>query len=290
MASTGSRVTGADFDFTDGDFQRVCRLIYSRAGISLNDSKQQMVYSRLGRRLRALGMRRFNDYLDTLEARDDPAEWEEFTNALTTNLTAFFREAHHFPILADLLRRAASRDSVVLWCSASSTGEEPYSMAMTALDTLGEEAVRVRILATDLDTNVLKSAESGIYPLDRIKKLPEGYAKRFFLKGSGAKAGFVRVREEVRSMITFRQVNLLDKQWPIRGPLDAIFCRNVMIYFDKPTQRGILQRFHSLLRPEALLFMGHSESLHHVADLFKLKGKTVYQPLAGKLPPGKTRG
>ncbi len=276
-----ARIEQGDFDMDDRDFARVCQLIYARAGIALNDTKRKMVYGRLGRRLRVLGLTHFGDYLDALEAKNDPLEWDEFTNALTTNLTSFFREQHHFPVLAALIRRAAARGSITLWCSASSTGEEPYSIAMTAIDALGKQASKVRILATDIDTKVLEAAQSGIYPMERLERLPPEFEKRFFLKGSGAQSGMARVRPEVRDMITFRQLNLLHDKWPVRGPLDALFCRNVMIYFDKPTQRRILERFHPLLRPDALLFMGHSESLHHVADLFQLNGKTVYQPIAG---------
>ena len=274
------RNDGGDFEFTDSDFERICRLIHARAGISLKETKRQMVYSRVGRRLRHLGVQRFADYLDRLESKKDAAEWQQFTNALTTNLTSFFREQHHFPVLADLLRKGAGRGSMTVWCSAASTGEEPYSIAMTALDTLGRQASKMRILATDLDTNVLQTATAGVYPLELLERLPDGYAKRFFLKGSGAQTGFARVRDEVRELVTFRQLNLLDPSWPVRGPLDAIFCRNVMIYFDRPTQRRILERFYPLLREDALLFMGHSESLHHATDMFKLRGKTVYQPLA----------
>jgi chemotaxis protein methyltransferase CheR len=279
MAAAAAQLTGTDFLFTDRDFDRTCKLIYARAGISLKESKRQMVYSRLGRRLRVLGMDSFEDYLNQLESRDDTKEWEEFTNALTTNLTSFFREHHHFPMLADLMRSAVSRGTVTLWCCASSTGEEPYSMAMTAIETLGSQASKVRILATDLDTNVLHTAQTGVYPLERLERLPEGYARRYFLKGSGSRAGFARVRDEVRALVSFRQLNLLEPGWPVKGPLDGIFCRNVMIYFDKPTQRRILERFQPLLRSDALLFMGHSESLHHATDLFRLRGKTVYQPV-----------
>jgi len=277
MNSPAAPIIG-DFQFTDDDFERVRKLIYRRAGISLNPSKRQLVYSRLGRRLRALDLEDFATYLDRLEAGDPADEWQAFTNALTTNLTAFFREEHHFPVLADLLRRAARDHAVTLWCAACSTGEEAYSMAMTAVDTLGAPA-RVRILATDLDTNVLAKAGEGVYPAERIERLPERFAGRFFLKGSGTRENYVKVRREIRDMIVFRQLNLLDGAWPVRGPLDAIFCRNVMIYFDKPTQRGILEKFAPLLRPDGLLFMGHSESLHHVGDLFRLRGKTVYEPL-----------
>lgn len=233
-----------------------------------------------------LGLSRFRDYLDELEA-GGPQEWEEFINALTTNITSFYREAHHFPVLADLLRRVACERRVTLWCSACSTGEEPYSMAMTALDAPGPGAP-VRIPATDIDTSVLAQAEKGVYPAERIESLPAGYAKKFFLRGGGAHEGKVKVRTEVRQMITFRQLNLLGGKWPIGGPLDAIFCRNVMIYFDRATQKRILEKFAPLLHPNALLFMGHSESLHHAADLFELRGKTVYQPAAKQC--GASRG
>lgn len=265
-----------EFHFTDNDFESVRELIYSYAGISLNASKKDMVYSRLARRLRATGINTFRDYLKLLESNDE-AEWQAFTNALTTNLTSFFREQHHFPILAEHVRRHKGRHPLNLWCSASSTGEEPYSMAMTMVEVFNTYTPPVHIIATDLDTNVLAKAETGVYTMDRLEKMSPDKIKRFFLKGSGTQEGFARVRPELRNMITFRQINLLDKNWSLRPPFDAIFCRNVMIYFDKPTQHGILEKFVPLLRPEGLLFAGHSESFHHAADLFKLIGNTVYQ-------------
>jgi len=266
-----------EFAFSAADFERIRELIYDRAGISLSASKHEMVYSRLGRRLRALGLRGFKDYLALLE-QGDCVEWEAFTNSLTTNLTAFFREEHHFPLLAELLRRHKRDGSITLWCSAASTGEEPYSMAMTAIEAFGSAKPPVRILATDIDTAVLAKAEQGIYAIERLEKMPEERIKRFFLRGKGEHAGEVRVRDELRALISYRPLNLLDASWPIRGPFHAIFCRNVMIYFDKPTQYGILQRFLPLLRADGLLFAGHSESFHHAADLFRPRGKTVYEP------------
>jgi len=223
----------------------------------------------------------FDEYLDHVEA-GDPAEEEAFTNALTTNLTAFFREPHHFPVLTELLTRPAAAGTQLIWCSAASTGEEPYSIAMTAVETFGSFSPPVRILATDVDTNVLAAAQVGVYSEERIEKLSPERLKRFFLRGSGSRAGQVRVREELRNMIVFRRVNLLEQGWPVRGPLDVIFCRNVMIYFDKPTQLAILERFAPLLRPDGLLFAGHSESFHHATHLFRLKGKTVYAPVPGR--------
>lgn len=274
LQSSGGR--DREFVFTSKDFERVRQLIYDHAGISLNPTKQDMVYSRLARRLRATGINNFQDYLALLETNNE-VEWEAFVNSLTTNLTSFFREPHHFPILAEHVKKQKGRHPIALWCSASSTGEEPYSMAMTMVDAFNSFTPPVTIIATDLDTNVLAKAESGVYPEERIEKLSDAVVKRFFLRGTGAQTGFVRVRPELRAMITFRQVNLLGNDWPIRAPLDAIFCRNVMIYFDKETQLKILARFAPLLQPDGLLFAGHSESFHNAGHLFSLRGKTVYE-------------
>jgi chemotaxis protein methyltransferase CheR len=265
-----------EFAFTTKDFEQVRQMIYDHAGISLNPSKQDMVYSRLARRLRATGINNFKDYLALLESNNE-AEWEAFVNSLTTNLTSFFREPHHFPLLAEHVLKQKGKHPISLWCSASSTGEEPYTMAMTVIDAFGSFTPPVTIIATDLDTNVLAKAEAGVYPLERVEKLSSDLVKRFFLRGAGAQSGFVRVRPELRAMITFRQVNLLSDDWHIRGPLDAIFCRNVMIYFDKATQLKILERFAPLLQPDGLLFAGHSESFHNAGHVFSLRGKTVYE-------------
>lgn len=269
-----------EYVFTQADFERIRKLIYNHAGISLSKGKQNMVYSRLARRLRANGLTSFNEYLNFLE-RGNPEEWEAFTNALTTNLTAFFREQHHFPILEKHVEKRKNQGKIQLWCSASSTGEEPYSMAMAMVQAFKTFSPPVHILATDLDTNVLAKAQLGIYSLDKLEKIPKEKLKQFFLKGKGHHAGSARVRPELRNMITFRQLNLLDESWPIRGPFDAIFCRNVMIYFDKQTQYKILKKFVPLLAPDGLLFAGHSESFQHAVDLFKLREKTVYE-LANK--------
>jgi chemotaxis protein methyltransferase CheR len=265
-----------EYVFTQEDFERVRKLIYKHAGISLSSGKQNMVYSRLARRLRATGINSFHEYLNYLE-RGNSEEWEAFTNALTTNLTAFFREQHHFPILEKHVEKRKNQNKIQLWCSASSTGEEPYSMAMAMVQAFNTLTPPVHILATDLDTNVLAKAQLGVYSLDKLEKLPKEKLKQFFLKGKGHHEGSARVRPELRNMITFRQLNLLDDNWPIRGPFDAIFCRNVMIYFDKPTQYKILKKFAPLLASDGLLFAGHSESFQHAVDLFKLREKTVYE-------------
>ena len=265
-----------EFAFSREDFERIRRLIYDHAGIQLNPGKMEMVYSRLARRLRANNLSRFSEYLRLLEGPRG-AEWEAFTNALTTNLTAFFREAHHFVELEQLIRRVSATREVSLWCSASSTGEEAYSMAMSAVEACGTMSPRVKIVASDVDTAVLAKAQAGIYTMDRVERLSPDRLRRFFLRGSGANEGMVRVRPELAALIRFQQVNLLDARYPVNGPFDAIFCRNVMIYFDKATQYSILQRFAPLLRPDGRLFAGHSENFHHAVDLFRLRGKTVYE-------------
>jgi len=268
--------TVKEFNFTKSDFERVRALIYQRAGISLADSKHEMVYSRLARRLRATGIVSFERYLDDLEAGRLGEEWESFTNALTTNLTSFFREAHHFPLLAEHVKKLRDHP-ITIWCSASSTGEEPYSIAMTVCEAFNTLTPPVQIIATDIDTNVLTTGAKGVYHIERLDKMAPERAKRFFLRGKGDQEGLVRVRPELRQLVTFKQLNLLGDKWPISGPFDVIFCRNVMIYFDKGTQRKILSRFVPLMKPHALLFAGHSENFLYVSDSLRLRGKTVYE-------------
>ena len=274
-----AREGGREFSFSDADFERVRKLIYQHAGISLSPIKKDMVYSRLARRLRALSKSSFNDYLDALE-RNGGDEWERFVNSLTTNLTSFFREPHHFPIFADHLRKIGNKRPIKIWCSAASTGEEPYSIAMTVMETFGTDVSHVTIAASDLDTNVLATAQKGVYPIERLDKLSPERLRRFFLKGTGSQEGFAAIRPEVKRLVEFKRINLLDGSYPVKGPLAVLFCRNVMIYFDKPTQYKILSRFAPMMQSDGLLFAGHSESFLHAADLFKSLGKTVYA-LAG---------
>jgi chemotaxis protein methyltransferase CheR len=264
-----------DFVFTDTDFRRVVGLIYARAGIRLNDSKQSMVYSRLARRLRVLDLERFSDYLNSLEADPKSGEWQHFTNALTTNLTFFFREKHHFEMLTEQLQHL--HGPVRIWCSASSTGEEPYSLAMTAVEAYGKLRPDVEIIASDLDTQVLNKAKNGIYSMDKLDKVSQERCKIFFLKGRGENTGQARIRRELREMIEFKQINLLASSWPLTPYFDAIFCRNVMIYFDQPTQRVMLEKMGRLLKSDGLLYVGHSENLHHMSEWFHSCGKTVYR-------------
>jgi len=264
-----------EFQFTAADFERVRKLIYERAGIALAPVKQDMVYSRLARRLRAHGYTTFAQYLAHLE-RGDEQEWETFTNSLTTNLTSFFREAHHFDLLAQHMRRSKERPFRI-WCSAASTGEEAYSLAITACEVFKSLTPPVSIFASDIDTNVLATAAKGVYAPERVEKMDLERLRQFFFKGSGAQQGYVQVRPELQKLVRFTRVNLLDARWPLTGPFDALFCRNVMIYFDKPTQYEILRKFKPLLRGDGLLYAGHSESFLHAADLFRSLGRTVYE-------------
>ena len=266
---------GREFAWTDADFDRVQAMIYKRAGISLHDGKHAMVYSRLSRRLRETGHQSFRDYLVWLESAESP-EWQEFVNALTTNLTSFFREHHHFEIFAGLLKSKAAGIPWRVWCSAASTGEEPYSIAMTALDALGQSP-KFSLMASDIDSKVLASAAQGVYRLDSIKGIDPSKMQRYFLKGKGGNDGMARVKPELSRLIEFLIVNLIRDDWPFREPFDAVFCRNVMIYFDAETQRKVLERIYKAMKPGALLFVGHAENFSDSRDLFVLKGKTVYE-------------
>jgi chemotaxis protein methyltransferase CheR len=241
-----------------------------------------MVYSRLARRLRACKHNRFSSYLDALELNSSNPEWEHFTNSLTTNLTSFYREAHHFEILKKQLQSLPRTARIELWCSAASTGEEPYTMAITAMEAFNSMNPPVRILATDIDTKVLEHARKGVYRMDQIEKIPEDIVRKYFIKGKGDNEGMIHVRPEVQAMVTFRKLNLMDNVWSLRPGFDAIFCRNVMIYFEKDVQLQILKRFAPLMNANGLLYAGHSENFAMARDYFSLRGKTVYTVNADK--------
>ena len=273
--SSPAGMQGREFDWTDADFDRVQSMIYKRAGISLHDGKHAMVYSRLSRRLRDTGHHSFRDYLSWLESAEGP-EWQEFVNALTTNLTSFFREQHHFEVFADFLKSKPAGASWRVWCSAASTGEEPYSIVMTALEALGQTC-KFALTASDIDSKVLASAAQGIYRMDGLKGIDSNRMQEFFLRGKGGNDGMVRVKPELTRAIEFLIVNLIKDDWPFKEPFDAVFCRNVMIYFDVETQRKVLERIYRVMKPGALLFVGHAENFSDSRDLFVLKGKTVYE-------------
>lgn len=270
-----SDAQGREFAWTDADFDRVQDLIYQRAGISLHDGKHAMVYSRLSRRLRETGHQSFRDYLGWLEQHDGQ-EWQEFVNALTTNLTSFFREHHHFEIFSEHLNIHKTQGAWKVWCSAASTGEEPYSILMTAVEALGSNA-HLTLTASDIDSKVLATAAQGVYRRENLKNVTENQLQKFFLRGKASNNGMVKIKPELQRMVEFIIVNLIRDDWPFREPFDVVFCRNVMIYFDAPTQRKVLVRIHRVMVPGGLLFVGHAENFSESRDLFVLKGKTVYE-------------
>ena len=258
-----------DFLFTAQDFQRVRELISGYAGISLHERKENMVYNRLARRLRATGKRSFREYLDWVEAPDSE-ERERFINALTTNLTGFFREPHHFEMLAAHARRGTP---LHVWSAACSTGEEAYSAAIA----LREAACPAKVLASDIDTDALAFARRGVYKLEALERAGLQRMQPHFLKGTGANEGLARLRPEVRALVSFEVRNLLAAQWPVHGErFDAAFCRNVMIYFDRAAQQRLLERLAGVLAPGGLLFLGHSESCAAGHPAFRACGKTAY--------------
>jgi chemotaxis protein methyltransferase CheR len=271
---------GADFQLTEAEFDRIRELVREHTGISLSDAKRQLVYGRLSRRLRALKMSGFREYIELLE-QGEPDELEEFINAVTTNLTSFFREPHHFEYLAqELLPKLVAKDSgarrLRLWCCAASTGEEPYSISMVLREAQSLlNGWDVKLLATDLDSKVLATGAAGVYGEDRFQNMGQRRLENWFDTVESAAKRYSAVKE-LRSLITFKQLNLMH-EWPMKGPFDAIFCRNVIIYFDKATQGALFERMAKLQRPGDHLFLGHSESLYRVSDKYDLIGKTIYR-------------
>ncbi|UTV98556.1 chemotaxis protein CheR [Marinomonas rhizomae] len=259
-----------EFGFTQSDFNKVRTILVGLTGINLADSKESLVYSRLAPRVRKLGLKNTKEYLKYLE--DNLEEQENFINALTTNLTSFYREPHHFSILAQYINQGESVKRI--WCAASSTGEEPYSIAMSLVKAYGRFDHNVEIIASDIDSKVLETANTGKYPLEKVEALPD--KKSFFVKGKGNNLGFAKVVPELRNMIEFIRVNLLDENLPIEPNLDVIFCRNVMIYFDKDTQAKILTKLLAKLRPGGLYIAGHSENFSHFSNVIKPIGRTAY--------------
>jgi chemotaxis protein methyltransferase CheR len=271
-----------EFAFGEEDFQALRVLVKSITGIHLSDQKRELVYGRLTRRLRALQLRSFAEYRERLQR--DTQELAELCNAITTNLTSFFREPHHFQylhdhVLAPLIAGRRSEPRLRIWSAGCSTGEEPYSIAMTVLEALPDPGRwDVRILATDLDSEVLQRARRGVYPAERTANLSAERLQRFFTERQEAGGSSRQIKPEVAGLVTFKQLNLIHAL-PMKGPLDAIFCRNVVIYFDKDTQRELFARIARLQRPGDLLFLGHSESLFKVCDDYGLIGKTIHRRL-----------
>lgn len=268
-----------EFEYTFEDFNTLRQISNQHSGILVPDDKFDMFYSRLSKRVRILGLDNFKQYCRYLQQHPDD-EFTEFINSVTTNLTAFFREKHHFEFLVktvipELLKRNHHARQIKVWSAGCSTGEEPYTLAITLRENV-PEGWDIKILATDLDTNVLATAAQGIYPVDRVNTLPQEILSRWFQRGTGSKTSHVRVKNELKQLIHFNQLNLM-KEWPMKGHFDFIFCRNVLIYFDKETKEQLAKRYGTLLRDGGYLFIGHSESLHQLDTPFKLLGNTIYK-------------
>jgi chemotaxis protein methyltransferase CheR len=269
-----------EYEFSDRDFQRVRHMVRDQLGIALSDSKRQLVYGRLSRRLRALQLRDFDTYLQRV-AGGDAEELQHFCNAITTNLTSFFREKHHFEFLANQLLphlEVASRDTrrIRIWSAGCSTGEEAYSIAMVLMESVGHllDSWDIRILATDIDTNVLEHARAGVYSPDRVERLEHKRLLRWFERSADEE--HFQVREAVKRIVCFRELNLMS-EWPMKGPFDVIFCRNVVIYFDRETQRQLIGRMEGLQRSGDYLILGHSESLLDISTRYQLVGNTIHR-------------
>jgi len=264
-----------EFAFVTADFEAVRKRLKQIAGINLADSKDSMVYSRLSRRIRQLKMSSFAQYLEYVDQTQ--GEHQEFVNALTTNLTSFFREKHHFEELKSYV--ASEKRPLTIWCAASSTGEEPYSIAITVAEALGKFDVPVKIIASDIDSNVLQKASKGVYKIEQLDNMDASFKKRYFHRGKGSNSGFVKVVPELRKLIEFKRINLMDNAWQLPQQIDVVFCRNVMIYFDKDTQLNILEKIVGHMQKDGLYFAGHSENFGHVKSLLKPLGKTIYKPI-----------
>jgi len=269
-----------EFPFTDADFHFIQTLVAERTGIVLSDIKRTMVYSRIARRIRQCGVSDFTEYCNLLKAGDE-SELVSFTNAITTNLTSFFREPHHFEYLAKTvlpeLEKNNSNKRLRIWSAGCSSGEEPYSIAMTIMDHFrGKPDWDIKILASDLDYEMVERASKGVYKEERVTGLDKKHLRNYVKKGKGKLEGMVKMDQRLIDMITFKQLNLLH-EWPFKGPFDFMFCRNVVIYFNKDTQRELFDRYADVLPENAPLFIGHSESLFKVTNRFKSMGQTIYR-------------
>ena len=272
-----------EFEFTDKHFNWLVDLVMDKTGITLSDQKRDLVYGRLARRLRKLDLNNFDQYCDLLKQNSEE-ELVEFVNSITTNLTSFYREPHHFEYLSNtvlkyLLQQRNQEKRIRIWSAGCSTGEEPYTIAMTVLETVPNISNwDIKILATDIDTNVLSRASEGIYQEEKINGVSKERLNKWFLKSKN-KPGEVKVSPKLRELITFKQLNLMG-DWPMKGKFDVLFCRNVVIYFNKDTQRVLFERFANILHEDAYMFLGHSESLYKVTDRFTLLGKTIHRKAA----------
>lgn len=273
---------GREFKFSDGQFERLRAFVSTHTGIALSEAKKDMVYGRLSKHIRKQFDGSFEAFCDAIDAGDQ-GELEFLINAITTNLTAFFRERHHFDylrqrLIPELIKRNAEEKRLRIWSAGCSSGEEPYSIAISLAQEKQLADWDIKILATDLDANAIAHAAEGIYSQDRVSSLSDRQRRQGFLLGTGRNAGLVRVKPEIKQLVTFKRLNLL-QPWPMRGQFDLIFCRNVVIYFDKATQATLFDRYADVLVPNGHLFVGHSESLYKVCDRFASLGHTIYRRL-----------
>jgi chemotaxis protein methyltransferase CheR len=294
LAPSDSPAPPTEHPLTDREFEALSALVASHTGIALGRDKRALLQARLSKRLRALSLSTFTEYHRLLTAKDTGGEeLARFINAVTTNKTGFFREAHHFSYLRERwiprleARAGRGADRIVrIWSAGCSSGEEPYTIAITLMDALRDAAAwNVRILASDIDTDVLQRAEAAIYSLDDVETVPRASLYRHFLRGTAANPGLVRVRAELRRLVTFRRINLLDEAWPIRATFDVIFCRNVLIYFDRSTQARVLERLIRFVKDDGLLVLGHSESVHGLVEGVRPAGHTIYRKEGATCPP-----
>jgi chemotaxis protein methyltransferase CheR len=282
-----SGLVEGEFLFTAEDFRQIAEILHSYAGIALAEGKAALVYSRLAKRLRLLGMRSFREYCALVENVKEVDERQAMMAALTTNVTRYFREPHHFDHLRDqvmpaLAERAKRGGRVRMWSAACSNGQEPYSMAITVLAALPDAAnLDVKILATDIDPNMVAEGKAGLYREDAVSPVPIDLRRRWFKKAQGGDTRW-EVADELRALVSFRELNLIG-DWPMKGRFDVIFCRNVVIYFDEPTQERIWTRFAPMLEHGGTLYIGHSERVSGPAtDIFETTGLTTYSKRAGR--------
>lgn len=269
------------FIISDREFMVLRELIYAHTGIALSDHKRALVCARLARRLRHWNLFNYTEYYELLTERDpDGRELMEMINAITTNKTEFFREVHHFQFLTEHVfpaLRASHNRRIRIWSAATSSGEEAYSIAITVCESLPIAEYDVKILASDIDTNVLGRAARGVYPLESVMRVPEELRARYFMRGTRSNDGQAHVKPVLQSFLRFRRLNLIDDVWPMQGPFDVIFCRNVLIYFDKEMQRRLLLRFADMLRPGGYLMLGHAEAIHGFEHIMRPAGHSIYQ-------------
>ncbi|MFO0729962.1 MAG: protein-glutamate O-methyltransferase [Nitrospiraceae bacterium] len=267
-----------EYSITPVEYEKICKLVYSESGISLGASKQSLVVSRLTKRLRDLQLDSFDKYYDFVMSDSTRDEFTRMLDLISTNKTDFFREPKHCDFLREHILPTLEKDKRIrIWSSACSTGEEPYTIAMTLFESVAHpEQWDFRVLASDLSTRVLAKAAAGVYEDDRLTDVSEDVVKRHFLRGRGDSAGLVKVKPHISRIIKFKRINLMDDRFPIKSALDVVFCRNVMIYFDRPTQECLVNKFYRLLKPGGHLFIGHSESLQWVSHSFKTVAPTIY--------------